>query len=69
MNLNSWIRQFHRWVAIAFTVTVIANFIVLSRGTAAALGDLLAAAPSRLAPVQRSVLVRAAVCSQVAGNG
>jgi cellulose synthase/poly-beta-1,6-N-acetylglucosamine synthase-like glycosyltransferase len=33
MNLNSWIRQFHRWVAIAFTVTVIANFIALSRGT------------------------------------
>ena len=33
---------------------------------ASALGDLLAAAPARLAPVQRSVLVRAAVCRQVA---
>jgi hypothetical protein len=33
MNWNTWIRQIHRWVAIAFTVTVIANFIVLSRGT------------------------------------
>ena len=33
MNFNSWIRQFHRWVAIAFTLTVIANFIALSRGT------------------------------------
>src|SRR4029453_17242956 len=32
---------------------------------ASALGDLLAAAPARLAPVQRSVLVRAAVCHQV----
>ena len=30
------------------------------------LGDLLAAAPARLAPVHRSVLVRAAVCHQVA---
>jgi hypothetical protein len=26
------IRQFHRWVAIAFTVTVIANFITLATG-------------------------------------
>src|SRR4029453_9972151 len=33
---------------------------------ASAVGDLLAAAPARLAPVQRSVLVRTAVCHQVA---
>jgi hypothetical protein len=33
MNWNTWIRQIHRWVAIAFTVTVIANFIELARGT------------------------------------
>lgn len=33
MNWSSWIRQSHRWVAIAFTVTVIANFIALARGT------------------------------------
>ena len=33
MNWDIWIRQIHRWVAIAFTVTVIANFVVLSRGT------------------------------------
>ena len=33
MNWSSWIRQTHRWVAIAFTVTVIANFIALARGT------------------------------------
>jgi hypothetical protein len=26
-----WIRQAHRWVSIAFTVTVIANFIALAR--------------------------------------
>jgi len=32
MNWNSWIRQIHRWVAIVFTVTVIANFIALARG-------------------------------------
>lgn len=33
MNWSSWIRQTHRWVAIAFTVTVIANFIALAQGT------------------------------------
>ena len=27
--MNSWIRQFHRWVSIAFTLTVIANFVVM----------------------------------------
>jgi hypothetical protein len=32
MNWNIWVRQIHRWVAIAFTVTVIANFIVLGQG-------------------------------------
>ena len=26
------IRQFHRWVSVAFTVTVIANFIVRAKG-------------------------------------
>ena len=33
MNWNAWIRQIHRWVAIAFTLTVVANFVALSRGT------------------------------------
>ena len=32
MNWNAWIRQFHRWVAIAFTVTVIANFVAMTQG-------------------------------------
>jgi hypothetical protein len=32
MNWNLWIRQAHRWVAIAFTLTVIANFVALARG-------------------------------------
>ena len=29
MNWNSSIRQFHRWVSMAFTLTVIANFVVM----------------------------------------
>lgn len=28
MNCKHWIRQSHRWVSIAFTLTVIANFAV-----------------------------------------
>jgi hypothetical protein len=27
--MNMWVRQVHRWLSIAFTVTVIANFVVL----------------------------------------
>jgi hypothetical protein len=30
--MNNWVRQIHRWVSIVFTVTVIANFVALSRG-------------------------------------
>jgi hypothetical protein len=27
-----WIRQSHRWLSMAFTLTVVANFIVRARG-------------------------------------
>lgn len=30
-NANRWIRQIHRWLSIAFTLTVIAAFIVLAQ--------------------------------------
>ena len=30
MNWNHWIRQTHRWLSIAFTVTVIATFVALA---------------------------------------
>lgn len=30
---NSWIRQTHRWLSIAFTLTVVANFAAMSQGT------------------------------------
>ena len=33
MNWNSVIRQAHRWLSMLFTVTVIANFVVIARGT------------------------------------
>ena len=32
MSWNKWIRQTHRWVSIAFTVAVIANFVALVQG-------------------------------------
>jgi hypothetical protein len=32
MNWNNGIRQFHRWMSIFFTLTVIANFAVRARG-------------------------------------
>jgi hypothetical protein len=32
MNWNKWIRQVHRWMSIAFTLTVIANIVVLTLG-------------------------------------
>jgi len=30
-NWSHWIRQSHRWLSMAFTVTVIANFVVRAR--------------------------------------
>jgi len=31
LNWNHWIRQTHRWLSIAFTVTVIATFVALAQ--------------------------------------
>jgi hypothetical protein len=32
MNWSHWIRQTHRWVSIAFTLTVLANFAAMTQG-------------------------------------
>jgi hypothetical protein len=32
LNWNKWFRQVHRWLSIAFTVTVIANFVAMGLG-------------------------------------
>ena len=32
MNWNKWVRQSHRWLSIAFTLAVIANFVAMGRG-------------------------------------
>ncbi|GAB3344851.1 hypothetical protein [Lysobacter tyrosinilyticus] len=31
--MNKWIRQFHRWTSIVFTLTVIATFVALAQKT------------------------------------
>jgi cellulose synthase/poly-beta-1,6-N-acetylglucosamine synthase-like glycosyltransferase len=33
MSMSKWIRQVHRWLAILFTLTVLANFAAMTRGT------------------------------------
>jgi hypothetical protein len=33
VDWNKWTRQIHRWMSIVFTVTVIANFAAMARGT------------------------------------
>lgn len=30
---SHWVRQTHRWLSMAFTLTVIANFVAMARGT------------------------------------
>jgi hypothetical protein len=32
LNWNNWLRQFHRWVSVIFTATVIANFVAMGLG-------------------------------------
>lgn len=32
---SSWVRPFHRWVSIAFTLAVVANFVAMAAGSGA----------------------------------
>jgi hypothetical protein len=32
LHWNKWFRQVHRWLSIAFTLTVIANFVAMGFG-------------------------------------
>ena len=45
MNWNKWIRQIHRWLAIAFTVAVIVNIVAVAKEKYAAWVGLLALLP------------------------
>ncbi|MES2036131.1 MAG: hypothetical protein V4466_18340 [Pseudomonadota bacterium] len=45
MALNQWIRQFHRWISIAFTAGVVSYIVVMSQGTPPAWVGLFALVP------------------------
>ena len=45
MNWNSWVRQIHRWLSIAFTVAVIVNFVAMGQEKQAVWVGLLALFP------------------------
>ena len=48
MNWNTWIRQTHRWLSIAFTVAVIVNIVALVQNEEAVWVGLLALFPLAL---------------------
>jgi hypothetical protein len=45
LNWNTWIRQTHRWLSIAFTAGVVTYMVVMTRGQPAAWVGLLALVP------------------------
>lgn len=45
MSSNTWIRQIHRWLSIAFTIAVIANIVALTMQVQATWIGLLAFVP------------------------
>jgi hypothetical protein len=67
LNWSKWIRQTHRWLSIVFTVAVIINGVTVVQGRYN--NRLGLSAVAILAFLHRPVLVRAAVCQQVAGIG
>jgi cellulose synthase/poly-beta-1,6-N-acetylglucosamine synthase-like glycosyltransferase len=48
LNWNTWVRQIHRWLSIAFTVAVIVNIIAVAQKEYAAWVGLLALLPLAL---------------------
>jgi len=45
LNWNSWVRQIHRWLSIAFTLAVIANVVAMLQGKQSLWVGLLALLP------------------------
>ena len=45
MNWNTWIRQIHRWLSIAFTAAVVVNIVALAHKEQAVWVGLLALLP------------------------
>jgi hypothetical protein len=45
LNWNTWVRQIHRWLSMAFTVAVIVNIVALGQKEPAVWVGLLALLP------------------------
>ena len=45
MNWNTWVRQIHRWLSIAFTAAVIVNVVAMAQKEPALWVGLLALLP------------------------
>jgi heme A synthase len=45
LNWNTWVRQIHRWLSIAFTLAVIVNLVAMAREEPAVWVGLLALLP------------------------
>ena len=45
MNWNTWVRQIHRWLSLAFTVAVVVNIVALVQEQSAVWIGLLALVP------------------------
>jgi hypothetical protein len=45
LNWSKWVRQFHRWLSIAFTAGVVVNIIAMGKEEPAAWIGLLALLP------------------------
>ena len=48
LTWNKWVRQTHRWLSIAFTVTVIVNIVAVVQGKYTSRVGLLAVFPLAL---------------------
>jgi len=45
LNWNTWVRQIHRWLSLAFTVAVVVNIVALVQEQSAVWIGLLALVP------------------------
>ena len=66
LNWNKWVRQIHRWLSMAFTVAVVANFVAMALGEPPAWVVYSPLPPALPAFVYRPVYVRAAACHPLA---
>ena len=66
---NHWIRRIHRWLSIAFTLTVVANFVAMTQGQPAAWITYSPLLPLALLMLTGLYLFVLPVCRQVAQPG